>query len=277
MRRPARLFACLLAAVSATSVFAAQAGAATCRDPRGFGPFLEDLKRDAIAQGVGASVVGSALANVSYDQSVVSHDHGQDVFTQSFDQFSARMVNASRLHKGANLIRQYGSLFDRIEEQYGVPPGIIVAVWGLETDFGAVNGSFPTLQALATLAFDCRRSDLFKAELFDALRIIQRGDLTAATMRGAWAGEIGQTQFMPSSYMKFATDFDGDGRRDLLHSVPDVLASTAAYFKGYGWQRGAGWEPGQPNFAVIKEWNKAEVYARTLALFATKLEAAVPR
>ena len=92
-----------------------------------------------------------------------------------------------------------------------------------------------------------------------------------ANMKGAWAGEIGQTQFMPSSYVKFAVDFDGDGRRDLVRSVPDVLASTANYLKGYGWQRGAGWEPGQPNFAVIKQWNKADVYSRTIAYFATRV------
>ena len=267
MRRSAHLLVCLLAIAVASPVVAA-----TCRDPRGFGPWLEDVKKEAVAEGVSANVVANALANVSYDASVVSHDHGQHVFRQSFEQFSGRMVNGYRLRKGASLIRQYAGVFSRIEQEYGVPPGIIVAVWGLETDFGAVNGSFPTLQALATLAYDCRRSDMFHAELIDALRLVQRGDLTPGTMRGAWAGEIGQTQFMPSSYLKFAVDFDGDGRRDLIRSVPDVLGSTAAYFKGYGWQRGAGWEPGQPNFAVIKQWNKADVYARTIALFATKLE-----
>ncbi len=112
---------------------------------------------------------------------------------------------------------------------------------------------------------------MFTAELFDALRLVERCDFTPAIMRGAWAGEIGQTQLMPSAYLKFAVDFDTNGRRDLIHDVRDALASTANYFKSYGWQKGAGWAPGQPNFAVIQQWNKADVYVRTIALFATKL------
>ncbi|HUN96263.1 MAG TPA: lytic murein transglycosylase, partial [Bradyrhizobium sp.] len=120
-------------------------------------------------------------------------------------------------------------------------------------------------------AYDCRRSDQFKAELMDALRIVERGDIAPQDLRGAWAGEIGQTQFMPSSYLKFAVDFDDNGRRDLLHSPPDVLASTANYLASHGWQKGKGWEPGSPNFAVIQQWNKSDVYARTIAYFATQL------
>ena len=112
---------------------------------------------------------------------------------------------------------------------------------------------------------------MFKAELMDALRIVERGDLAPQEMRGAWAGEIGQTQFMPSSYIKFAVDFDGNGKRDLLHNVPDVLASTANFLKSYGWKPGKGWEPGSENFAVIQQWNKSEVYARTIGYFATQL------
>jgi len=146
-----------------------------------------------------------------------------------------------------------------------------VAIWGLETDFGANIGKFPTIRSLATLAYDCRRSETFRAELMDALRIVERGDLSPQEMRGAWAGELGQTQFMPSSYIKFAVDFDNNGRRDLLRSAPDVLASTANYLAGYGWQRGKGWEPGSANFAVLHQWNKSEVYARTVASFASQL------
>ena len=116
-----------------------------------------------------------------------------------------------------------------------------------------------------TLAYDCRRTDRFRAELFDALKIVDAGYMTPAAMRGAWAGEIGQTQFMPSSYLKFG------GGRDLIHSSQNALSATASYLRGYGWSKGAGWEPGQPNFAVIKEWNKSDVYARTIAYFATRL------
>ena len=181
-----------------------------------------------------------------------------------------------RLARGANMMKQYGSVLGRIEQAYGVPGEVLVAIWGLETDFGVNTGKFPTMRSLATLAYDCRRSDMFRAELMDALRIVERGDLQPSEMRGAWAGEIGQTQFMPSSWIKFAVDFDGNGRRDLLQSAPDVLASTANYLAGYGWQRGKDWEPGGANFAVIQQWNKSEVYARTIAYFASQL-AALPK
>jgi lytic murein transglycosylase len=244
--------------------------AATCRDPAGFEAFLGEIKKEAAAQGVSEPAL-SALDGLGYDAAIIAKDHGQKVFKQSFEEFSGRMVNSYRLRKGAQLMKQYASVFSRIEATYGVPAPVIVAIWGLETDFGAVNGATPTLRALATLAFDCRRTERFQAELIDALKLIERGDLAPVAMRGAWAGEIGQTQFMPSSYLKYAVDFDGNGHRDLIHNVPDVLASTANYLKGYGWQRGAGWEPGEPNFDVIKEWNKADVYARTIAYFASKL------
>jgi membrane-bound lytic murein transglycosylase B len=122
------------------------------------------------------------------------------------------------------------------------------------------------------LAFDCRRTDMFQAQLMDALRIVDRGDLRPDEMRGDWAGDFGQTQFLPSAYYKYAVDFDGDGRRDLVHSVPDVLASTANYLKGYGWQRGQRWNEGDPNFEAIRGWNKAMVYAKTIAAYAERLE-----
>jgi membrane-bound lytic murein transglycosylase B len=146
-----------------------------------------------------------------------------------------------------------------------------VAIWGLETDFGAVRGNLPVIRSVATLAFDCRRTEFFQGHLFDALRIVDRGHLTPAEMRGAWAGEMGQTQFMPSSYVKYAVDFDGDGRADLLRSPADVLASTANYLKGHGWVRGGDWQPGSQNFEAIRAWNKSQVYARTIALFASRL------
>jgi lytic murein transglycosylase len=172
------------------------------------------------------------------------------------------------------MMKQYGSVLGRIEQSYGVPGEVLVAIWGLETDFGVNIGKFQTLRSLATLAYDCRRAETFRSELMDALRIVERGDLAPAEMRGAWAGEIGQTQFMPSSYLKYAVDFDANGRRDLLHSAPDVLASTANYLAGHGWQRGKGWEPGGANFAAIQEWNKSEIYAKTIAAFASQLSRA---
>ncbi len=235
-----------------------------------FDSWLADVKTEAAAKGISQGTISSSLNGLTPDSTVLSRDHGQQVFSQSFEQFSGRMV-PPRLGRGSDMMKRYGSALSRIEEQYGVPGAVLVAIWGLETDFGVNIGKFPTIRAIATLAYDCRRAELFRGELMDALRIVDRGDLSPAEMHGAWAGEIGQTQFMPSNYIKYAVDFDANGKRDLLRSAPDVLASTANYLASYGWKRDQGWEPGQPNFAVIQQWNKSDVYARTIATFATQL------
>jgi len=238
-----------------------------------FDAWLNEFKTEAAAKGISQAAITTGLSGVTPDQAVLSRDRSQKVFQQSFEEFSGRMV-PPRLLRGSNMMKQYGSVLGRIEQTYGVPGSVLVAIWGLETDFGVNIGKFQTIRSLATLAYDCRRTETFRAELMDALRIVERGDLTPAEMRGAWAGEIGQTQFMPSSYVKYAVDFDNNGRRDLLRSAPDALASTANYLVGYGWQRGKGFEPGSPNFAVIQQWNKSEVYAKTIAYFAAQLDRA---
>jgi len=235
-----------------------------------FEAWLGEFKNEAAAKGISQTAINAGLNGLTLDQGVLSRDRSQKVFSQSFEEFSGRMV-PPRLTRGANLMKQYGSVLSRIEQTYGVPGEVLVAIWGLETDFGVNTGKFPTLRSLATLAYDCRRSEQFRGELMDALRIVERGDLSAPEMKGAWAGEIGQTQFMPSSWIKYAVDFDGNGRRDLMRSAPDVLASTANYLAGYGWKRGKDWQPGGPNFEVLQQWNKSEVYARTIAYFATQL------
>jgi lytic murein transglycosylase len=235
-----------------------------------FDTWLAGVRTEAAAKGISQAAIAAGLNGVTLDQAVLNRDHSQKVFGQSFEEFSGRMV-PPRLMRGSNMLKQYGSVLSRIERVYGVPGEVLVAIWGLETDFGVNTGKFQTLRSLATLAYDCRRAEEFRAELMDALRIIDRGDLAPQDMRGAWAGELGQTQFMPSSWMKYAVDFDGNGRRDLLHNVPDVLASTANYLASYGWQRGKEFEPGKPNFAVLQQWNKSEVYAKTIAYFATQL------
>jgi lytic murein transglycosylase len=262
--RSAAFAVCALLSIPTAPALAAACGTGS------FEAWLADFKNEAAAKGISQAAIASGLGGVTLDRAVLSRDHSQQVFGQSFEEFSGRMV-PPRLTRGANLMKQYGSVLGRIEQSYGVPGEILVAIWGLETDFGANIGKFPTLRSLATLAYDCRRSDLFKAELMDALRIVERGDLAPSEMRGAWAGEIGQTQFMPSSYIKYAVDFDGNGRRDLLRSAPDVLASTANYLASYGWKRGKDWEPGSANFAVIQQWNKSEVYSKTIAYFASQL------
>ena len=259
----------LAVAIAMLTLSGTSALAATCGSGS-FDAWLSDFKSEAAAKGISQNAITAGLNGVALDQGVLSRDRSQKVFSQSFEEFSGRMV-PPRLLRGSNMLKQYGSVLSRIEQSYGVPGEVLVAIWGLETDFGVNVGKFPTIRSLATLAYDCRRAEQFRAELLDALRIVDRGDLAPGEMRGAWAGEIGQTQFMPSSWIKYAVDFDGNGRRDLIRSAPDVLASTANYLKGYGWQRGKDWEPGSPNFAVIQQWNKSEVYARTIATFATQL------
>ncbi len=252
--------------------FAAGAVPARAAAPCGgdFGTWLQGVKQEAASNGISQRAIQSALAGVTYDPTIVARDHAQGVFRQSFEEFSGRMV-PPRLARGRRLLAQYGALFGRIEQQYGVPGAVIVAIWGLETDFGADDGNFPTIRALATLAYDCRRPDKFRGELLAALRIVDRGDMSPGEMHGAWAGEIGQTQFLPSSYLKFAVDFNGNGRRDLIHDVPDVLASTANYLKSYGWQRGQPWGEGTANFQVLLQWNASQVYTKTVAYFAQLL------
>ena len=234
-----------------------------------FGNFIAAFSREAAGQGVSPRAL-AVLNGLSPVPRVIALDRRQGVFHQSFEQFALHRIS-ERLAKAERLMAQHATLLSRIEQRFGVPGPILVAIWGLETDFGVAIGNQPAIPALATLAHDCRRSAMFQGELVAALQIIDRGDLSPSEMRGAWAGEMGQTQFLPSKYVQFAVDFDGNGRRDLIHSVPDVLASTANYLKGYGWQAEALWTEGTHNFAVLKEWNKAEVYQRTIALFATRL------
>lgn len=245
--------------------------AVQCQPPGGFPAFISAFRHEAAAQGIGPRGL-AALNGLSLDPRVIARDHGQGVFRQSFEQFSGRMISRYRMTKGGQLMRRYAGTFARIEQRYGVPPGPLVAIWAMETDFGANEGHFPVIRSVATLAYNCRRSDKFQGELMAALRIVDRGLMSPAALRGLWAGEFGQTQFLPSSYLKYAVSFSGRGSPDLIHSAADALASTANYLKQHGWQRGQGWDPGEPNFDVIKTWNKADVYARTIALFADKLQ-----
>ena len=223
-----------------TALLAPKAFAA-CQSPAAFGSWLQSFKKEAVAQGISPGVVSGALDGLTYDPSVIARDRGQSVFAQTFLQFSDRMVNNNRLGMGSALLKKNAATFARIEQQYGVPGPVLVGFWGLETDFGKVMGNMETLRSLATLAFDCRRPDEFKEQLLDALRVIQRGDLTPPEMRGPWAGEVGQFQFVPSVYYKYAVDFNGDGRRNLISNTPDALASAANYLDGLGWKPGQPW------------------------------------
>lgn len=260
-------YASVICVVSASSALAAACG----NNGAGFNTWLEQTKKEAVKKGIKQRTLNVALKGVSYDASVIKLDRNQKSFKLSLDQFMARRAPPSFVKRGKKIMAQNASLLGKIERRYGVPPEVIVAIWGMETGFGGNSGKKSVVRSLATLAYDCRRSKFFTNEFYAALKIIQRGDMTPAQMRGAWAGEIGQTQFLASNYLKFAVDFDGNGKRDLVRSRPDVLASTANYLKAYGWRKGQGYQQGQPNFRVLKQWNAAGVYQKALALFAKQL------
>lgn len=218
-----------------------QTSAASCRSNTNFEQWIAAFKKEAIAAGISQQTLAAAAPYFVYDQSIVNKDRGQGVFSQTFLQFSDRMAAGYRIQKGTALIRQHAATFARIERQHGVPAEIIVSFWGLETDFGVNLGKLPTLRSLVSLAYDCRRSELFRTQLLYALRIIDRGDLRPEQMIGPWAGELGQMQFLPSHYFDYAVDYDGDGRRDLLHSAPDALGSAGNFLAQLGWKRGEPW------------------------------------
>ncbi len=227
----------------AATVFLATgaAQAETCGNTsKGFAPFIKQMKKQADAAGVSPQSV-AVLNDVTYDASVIKKDRAQNIFAQSFLEFQSRMATAARIKKGQAVLVKYKPIFDKVQEQYGVPAAVIAAFWALETDFGGFMGDSPTIQSIATLAWDCRRPEKFRPQLVAALQLLDAGDLTMDEMRGAWAGEIGQTQFMAYDYNESAVDFDGDGKRDLRGSIPDVLASTANLLRKHGWQAGQPW------------------------------------
>lgn len=263
-----------LAMVAAlTLIPASLASAADCgKTGAGFDAWLTRYESKVAAQGISQSTIAQTLSDVTYDPKIIRLDRSQKSFKLSFEQFYARRVSSSLLNRGRRLMGKHAQLLRRIEQRYGVPAPVLISIWGLETNYGAdTSGRYSIVRSLATLAFDCRRSAFFTNELTAALQIVERGYMPASQLRGGWAGEIGQTQFLPHSYVRFAVDFDGDGRRDLIHSVPDLLASTANFLKGHGWKAGQSWEPGSANYAVLTDWNRATVYQQTISVMADRL------
>lgn len=237
----------------------------------GFAPWLAGFKKNAVSRGISQHTVEAAFADVHYDQEVIAYDRSQKSFRYSLEKFISLRAPQSVISLGRRKLRTHAGLLAKVERRYGVPGEVLISIWGLETGFGRVLGEIPLFRSLSTLAYDCRRSGFFTEELYNALIIADRGDMPVAAMKGAWAGEIGQTQFLASNYVRFAVDFDGDGRRDLVGSKPDVFASTANFLRRHGWRPGRGWAEGQPNFIVFKRWNRASVYQRTIAYMATQL------
>jgi lytic murein transglycosylase len=263
-----RLAVLLLALLLATPALAAKCGG-------DFNVFLAQMGREAQSAGVSHSVVDTAFAGVTPSAEVLNFDRRQRyTFRKSFEEYAATRVTAPRLKRAAALMAKNAALLARIERQFGVPKELVMAIWTMESDNGTGDmGKLPVVRTLATLAHDCRRTELFQGELIAALQIVQRGDLPLGDLVGAFAGEIGQTQFLPSSYIKYGVDYDGNGHVDLRHSVPDVLASTANLLKVNGWRAGAPFGEGTENFQVMREWNRSEVYRKTMVLFAQRLGA----
>lgn len=248
-----------LAAFAVISLAAAPALAdGSCgNSAAGFDAFVARVRAEAKAQGISPEGI-AALDNVQYDPSVIKRDRAQSVFSQSFLEFAPRMATDARVKKGREMLAKYQDVFDRVQQQYGVPGPVIIAFWALETDFGANMGNFPTVQALATLAWDCRRPDKFHEQLLSALDLIGKGDLPASEMKGAWAGEVGMTQFLPKEYDETAVDFDGDGHRDLRHSIPDAMASSAALLIKHGWKANQPWLQ-QVEVPDDMPWDQADI------------------
>jgi lytic murein transglycosylase len=259
-----------LAALVLTFGLIAPASAAKCGGD--FDRFIAEFSREAAAKGIPQHVLSSAFADIAHDPKVMAFDRRQRAtFRRSWEDYARTRVTPARVKRAKNLLQRHRKLFDRVEARFGVPRELVMAIWTMETDNGGDTGRLPVVRTLATLAHDCRRTELFQGELFAALKILARGDLSKKELLGAYAGEIGQTQFLPSSYIKYGVDFDGDGHVNLRRSVPDVLASTANLLAVNGWQRGQPFGEGTQNFLVLREWNRSEVYRKTLHYFAEQL------
>ena len=235
-RRTGALLAVLLAGLPATAF-----GQANCRNTGAFEPWLAAFKKEAAAQGISPAAIAAATPYLVLDPRIINIDRGQRFFAQNFLEISDKMLAGGRLPNGAAQIKKHQALFAREEKEFGVPASVITAFWGLESDFGSGQGKDQSIKSLATLAYDCRRPEMFRGHLFDALRLIDSGDLRADEMIGSWAGELGQTQMMPSEYMAHAIDYDGDGKRNLIKSASDVIGSTGKYLVHLGWKRGEPW------------------------------------
>jgi lytic murein transglycosylase len=238
MRTGTIRLACALAMlIGAPTAALAQAN---CHNTGNFEAWLAAFKKEALAKGIAPSAMAAAAPYMVLDQRIINIDRGQKFFAQDFLEMSNKML-LGRVNGGIAQVKKNAALFAREDKDFGVPASVITAFWALESDFGAGQGKDQAIKSLTTLAYDCRRSDMFRGHLFDALRLIERGDLRADEMIGSWAGELGQTQMMPSEYMAHAVDYDGDGKRNLIRSAADVIGSTGKYLVDLGWKRGEPW------------------------------------
>ena len=258
------------AVAAALLLMAGSVQAAPCGNNAGaFESWKSVFASEAQARGVGPKAI-SALMDTSYSVGTIRADRGQHSFKLSLADFMAKRGAYAIAAKGRGLKAANAALFASIEKRFGVPPGPVITIWGMETGFGSFMGNQPTISAIATLAYDCRRPEYFTDQLYAALQLVDRGVLSSGT-RGAMHGEVGQTQFLPKSILLYAVDGDGNGVIN-LNTKADALASTANFLKAHGWIRGAGYQPGQPNFAAIQGWNAAGVYQQTIAIVGRQID-----
>ena len=225
-----------------------------------FGSFVEGLKSEAVQRGYDRGLVDNFFRGVQFNQAVINADRRQGIFQRPFLDFSRALISQNRMNAGRANYDRHRALFDRAQSQFGVSPGILLAFWAFETDFGAVQGDFNTVNALVTLAHDCRRPELFRPQVFAALEMHRRGDLDPRTMQGAWAGEIGMVQKLPSDIIDHAVDGDGDGRIDLRRSIPDSIMSGASMLRAKGWRAN---EPWMHEVAIPQEFDLRQSGLRT--------------
>jgi membrane-bound lytic murein transglycosylase B len=257
-------FAAFVVAASALLVcLSTKADAAQCGSgPAGFEAWKREFAEEARAKGIGASTA-AALMQANYASATIAADRGQRSFGLSLDQFLAKRGASAIVARGRALKQSQAALFASIQQRYGVPPGPLIAIWGMETGFGSQRGNQNMLSSIATLAYDCRRPEFFTEQLYATLRLIDRGALSPGT-RGSMHGEVGQTQFMPKNILAYGT-----GNLDV---AANALNSTANFLKAHGWRAGAGYQPGEPNFAAIEAWNAASVYQRAIALMGRQID-----
>jgi peptidoglycan lytic transglycosylase B len=207
-----------------------------------FAEWLDGVRAEAVQRGIRQEVIDAAFADATEPlQVVIERDRAQAEKVLSLEDYLRRHLTATLVKRGRDAYGRYQPLLQQVSEKYGVPARIIAGIWGVESNFGGFSGVRPTIRALTTLAWDPRRAEFFRAELFDALEILNRGDIDLSRLKGSWAGAMGQPQFMPSSYLEYAEDFDGDGRRDIWTSPADIFASIANYLRGHGWVAGSNW------------------------------------
>lgn len=206
-----------------------------------FDEWLSGVRAEALTLGIREATVDQALTGLEQVPMVIERDRTQAEIVQTLDQYLQQRVTKKVVRTAQSMRTTHAAVLKQISEKYGVPPGVLIAVWGIESNFGRFSGVRPTIATLATLAYDPRRSAMFRAELFDALRILDSGDVEPTTLKGSWAGAIGQPQFMPSSFLLYAQDFDGDGKRDIWKSTPDVFASIANYLSAHSWNKDQTW------------------------------------